>query len=83
MHGVKSSHYLADDEPRCDSGFPRSHDVPNLPGCVLAPLSGEYHQTLLQIFTGHSSENYAWKTWYISVCIMVQCNIYCVYLPYC
>ena len=64
MHQVHTILSLADEECiPCNTGFPRSCDVPNLPGCVLAPLSGRYHQTLCQIFTGNSSESDAWKTW--------------------
>ena len=45
------------------SCLPSSQVVPNLPGCVLAPLSSNDSLTLLQIFTGESSQTDPWKTW--------------------
>lgn len=75
---ISCSHADGECEP-CDSTFPRSRVVPNLPGCVLAPLSGKYHQTLLQIFTGDSSESNTWKTWYKVSCIILPCNVHRVY----
>ena len=68
--------HLVDDDT-CDSSFPRSRDIPSLPGCVLAPLSGRHHQTLLQIFTGNTSDSNSWKTWYKAIVyIVIRCLVY-------
>ena len=45
------------------SGLPRSCDVPDLPGCVLSPLSSNHSHVLHQIFTGASEQGETWKTW--------------------